>query len=496
MRASADSPLPVDLYRAADVREMDRRAIEEHGLGDGALMERAGAAAFAAMRRRWPAARRIGVVAGGGNNGGDGYVLVRLARAHGLNATVFALREPKAGGDAARAAARFAEAGGRVKPFMDFADGTFDLVVDALMGTGLDRDLQGDFARTVEAINANAAPCFAIDIPSGLHADSGAVMGCAVRAAATITFIGAKCGLFTGRGPVFTGAVDFAGLDVPASVRDGLPPAARRVTEADLRAALPPRERDAHKGKFGHVLIAGGDLGMPGAVRMAAEAALRSGAGLVSVYTRPAHVAAVVGTRPELMCHGGDDADGMAELIDKATVVAVGPGLGQGDFGRTLLARAMAADKPLVVDADGLNLLAAQPAARGNWILTPHPGEAARLLGSSADNVQADRFTAAAELADRYDAVIVLKGAGTIVAAPDRTPALIDRGNPGMAAGGMGDILTGIIAAVLAQTGSPFEAACAGAFAHAAAGDRAAARGERGLAALDLVGELRSVLNP
>ncbi|HET8551203.1 MAG TPA: NAD(P)H-hydrate dehydratase, partial [Gammaproteobacteria bacterium] len=282
---------------------------------------------------------------------------------------------------------------------------------------------------------------------------------------------------------------------VPASVRDGLASAARRVTEADLRTALPPRARDAHKGKFGHVLIAGGDLGMPGAVRMAAEAALRSGAGLVSVYTRPAHVAAVVGTRPELMCHGSDDATGVAELIDKATVVAVGPGLGQGAFGRALLARAMASDKPLVVDADGLNLLAAQPTARGNWILTPHPGEAGRLLGSSADDVQADRFGAASELADRYNAVVVLKGAGTIVAASDRTPALIDRGNPGMAAGGMGDILTGIIAAVLAQTGSPFDAARVGAFAHAVAGDRAAADGERGLAALDLVSELRSVLN-
>ncbi|HET8552318.1 MAG TPA: NAD(P)H-hydrate epimerase, partial [Gammaproteobacteria bacterium] len=257
--SGADYSLPVDLYRAADVREMDRRAIEEHGLGDGELMERAGAAAFAAMRRRWSAARRIGVVAGGGNNGGDGYMVARLARAHGLEATVFALREPKAGTDAARAVGQYADAGGGVGSLENFTGGTFDLVVDALMGTGLDRDLQGDFARAVEAINANTAPCFAIDIPSGLHADTGAVMGCAVRAAATITFIGAKCGLFTGRGPAFTGGVDFAALNVPASVRDGLASAARRVTEADLRTALPPRARDAHKGKFGHVLIAGGD---------------------------------------------------------------------------------------------------------------------------------------------------------------------------------------------------------------------------------------------
>lgn len=487
--------MPVNLYRAADVREMDGRAIERYGLGGGRLRERAGAAAYALLREQWPEARRIAVIAGGGNNGGDGYVVGRLAHVRGFDVTMLALREPKSGGDAARAAAAFREAGGRVEAFSSGRAIDTDVIVDAMMGTGLDRALTGDFAQAVARMNAAQVPVFAIDIPTGLHADTGATLGEAVCADCTLTFIGAKCGLFTGHGPAVTGAVRFADLEVPDAVRDGLTPAARRVTDADLRAALRPRRRDAHKGDFGHLLVVGGDRGMPGAVRMVAEAGMRAGAGLVSVFTRPEHVTAVMAGRPELMCRGGDGVDGMADLLHKASVVAVGPGMGRGDFGRDLFAGVLRGDVPLVVDADGLNLLAEAPAARGNWILTPHPGEAARLLGCSTGEVQAGRFAAVRELSARYAATVVLKGAGTLIAAPDEIPALIDRGNPGMAAGGMGDVLTGIVAALWAQKLSPFDAARLGAFVHATAGDRAAAAGERGLAALDLVAELRGVMN-
>lgn len=486
---------PVNLYRAAEVRELDRRAIEDHDIGDGQLMERAGAATFEVVREYWPAASRITIIAGGGNNGGDGYVVARLAHQHGLDVRVLALREPEAGTDAARARNAYREAGGRIGTFSR-SELDADLVIDAIAGTGLNRPLAGDFAGAVDAINASDIPCLAIDIPSGIHADTGAVMGCAVRAAATVTFIGAKCGLLTGQGPAHCGDLHFAGLDVPSNVYAGIEPAARRVTQDDLRAALPPRPRDANKGDFGHVLVVGGDHGMPGAVRMAAEAAMRSGAGLVSVYTRPEHVAAVVGTRPELMCHGGDDASGLDALLERATVVALGPGLGKEDFGRRLFVRMLETDLPLVVDADGLNLLAEKPVKRGHWILTPHPGEAGRLLGCSTAEVQADRFTAVSELASRYDAAVVLKGAGSLIAARGETTALVDRGNPGMAVGGMGDVLTGIVAALLAQGLSHFESARLGAYVHAAAGDRAAAAGERGLAALDLIAALRAVVNP
>lgn len=481
----------VNLYKAADVREMDRHAMEECGFGNGKLMERAGTVAFGLLGSAWPWARRIAVVAGSGNNGGDGYVLARHALAQGLQVAVFAVREAKHD-DAVRAAREYRDAGGLVEAFEGLAEFEPDIIVDALMGTGLDRPLEGDFAQAVEAMNAADAIRFSIDIPSGLNADTGAVMGCAIEAERTITFIGVKCGLLTGHGPAFIGCLDFFDLNMPERIHDGIEPAARRVAESDLSALLPARERDAHKGRFGHVLVLGGDYGTPGAVRMAAESALRAGAGLVSVCTQPEHVTTVVTARPELMCRA---ADGLGALVEKATVIAVGPGLGQGEFGRRLFAAALESGKPLVVDADGLNLLAAEPVERGNWILTPHPGEAGRLLGGAAADVQADRFDAAEKLGKRFNAIVVLKGAGTLVAAPGKMPAIIDRGNPGMASGGMGDILTGIIAAIQAQGCSAFDAARLGAFAHAVAGDRAAASGERGLAALDLVAELRGVVN-
>jgi NAD(P)H-hydrate epimerase len=484
--------LPVKLYSAADVREMDRRAINDHGLGDGRLMERAGRAAFDALRERWPWASRLDVIAGAGNNGGDGYVLARLARKVGFDARVHAVRDAKTE-DAVRAARKLEAAGGDIEPFDFTAMPAADIIVDALMGTGLDRALEGDFAAAVDAINASRAKVLSIDIPSGLNADTGAPMGRAVSADETITFIGMKCGLATGRAPAFTGGLNFAALDVPDAIRAGLQPAACRIDEADIVRALPPRERDAHKGHFGHALVLGGDHGTPGAVRMAGDAALRAGAGLVSVYTRAENVGPIVTARPELMCHADD---GVENLAGRASVIAVGPGLGQGEFGRALLAAALATSKPLIVDADGLNLLARHPVARGNWILTPHPGEAARLLGGAVAEVEADRFAAVRELAERFNAVVVLKGAGTLVAAPGEIPALIDRGNPGMASGGMGDVLTGVIAGLRAQIDNNFEAAKTGAFVHASAGDAAAAGGERGLAALDLMAHLKPSLNP
>ncbi|MDE2140463.1 MAG: NAD(P)H-hydrate dehydratase, partial [Gammaproteobacteria bacterium] len=259
--------------------------------------------------------------------------------------------------------------------------------------------------------------------------------------------------------------------------------------------SLPRRARAAHKGDFGHVLVIGGDHGMGGAPRLSAEAALRSGAGLVSVITRPQHVAGFLAGLPEAMVRGVDDAAEAAGLFERASVIAVGPGLGQGEWGQRLLKRALELPLPLVVDADALNLLAARPLARGNWILTPHPGEAARLLKQSVAEVQQDRLQAAARIAEKFRAVVVLKGAGSIVAAAGEIPAICPHGNPGMAAPGMGDALTGVIAALLAQRLTLPDAARAGVQAHALAGDRAAEAGERGLLARDLIAELRSVLN-
>jgi NAD(P)H-hydrate epimerase len=264
-----------------------------------------------------------------------------------------------------------------------------------------------------------------------------------------------------------------------------------------LHAWLPPRPRDSHKGDNGHVLCIGGDHGSGGAIVLCAQAALRTGAGLASVATRSAHVPALLARQPEAMAHAVESPDALAPLLERADVVAIGPGLGQGEWGSALFASALAAAKPLVLDADALNLIASSPRALpADAIMTPHPGEAARLLGSDVAAVQADRGRAAQALVERYGAVVVLKGAGTIAAAPARVPRIVAAGNPGMATGGMGDLLTGVIAALRAQGLPAFDAASCGALLHAHAGDLAARDGERGLLPSDLLPCLRRCANP
>jgi ADP-dependent NAD(P)H-hydrate dehydratase / NAD(P)H-hydrate epimerase len=490
--------MPRELWTAAQMRELDRRAIEGHGIAGRELMERAGAAALDELLRRWPSSRAITVVCGAGNNAGDGYVVARLGQHAGLAVRVLAVVDPdRLGGDAALACGDFRKEGGTIERW----DGTGDPggdgpIVDALLGTGLDRELAGAFGAAVESINAAGRPVVALDIPTGLHADTGRVMGQAIHAALTVTFIGLKLGLFTGRGPAVAGRVMFAGLDVPAEVARGLEPAARRLDTMVLRDWLRPRQRDAHKGQFGHVLVLGGDEGMGGAARLAGEAALRAGAGLVSVATRPEHVGAILAARPELMCHGIGTPEALAGLLTRATVVAAGPGLGRADWGRGLLAAALASGLPMVLDADALNLLAEAPRRSDLWILTPHPGEAGRLLGSSAAGIEADRPAAVRELRSRYGGVIILKGAGTLVCGAGNSLWLCDRGNPGMASGGMGDVLTGLVAGLAAQCGDLERAACAGVLVHALAADDGATRGERGLIATDLLAAVRTWVNP
>lgn len=492
------SDLPSPLYRADQVRELDRIAIEEFGIPGLSLMTRAGSAAFGILRRYWPAARRLAVVCGPGNNGGDGYVVARLAREAGLEAVVLrvaGVREPE--GDAASARGEALAAGVAEHPLDTAALEGVDLVVDALLGTGLSGEVTGALREAIEMINGSARPVFALDIPSGLGADSGAVLGEAVRAERTMTFIGLKQGLFTGDGPERCGTIHFDGLDVPPEVYHRVKPAAARVGPEQLAASLGARPRNAHKGHFGHVLVVGGDAGMAGAARMAAEAAARVGAGLVSVATRETHAALVSAWRPEIMSHGVENGSELAPLLERASVVAIGPGLGRSAWGRKMFARVLETEKPLVVDADALNLIANEPVKRSGWILTPHPGEAARLLGGRAAEVQADRFAAVRALQARYGGVAVLKGSGTLVADGQGALSVCSAGNPGMASGGMGDVLTGVIAGLLAQ-GLDFGAAARlGTCLHAAAGDRAAEEGgERGLLASDLLNHLRRLANP
>jgi NAD(P)H-hydrate epimerase len=469
------------LYRAEQVGELDRRAIvghgEDHGIEGFELMQRAGSAVFRAIRARYPEAKSLVACCGGGNNGGDGYVVASLAKNAGMEARVIALKNPeKLSGDARRAADAWLDAGGPVSE----PDGEIEteVIVDALLGTGLDREVRDDYAALIESINRSSAPVVAADVPSGLHADTGMPLGTAVRADVTVSFIGRKRGLETGRAADFTGTLLFDDLDVPESVYHDLEPDARRLSPASLARALPPRSRAAHKGALGHVLVFGGDYNMPGAVLLAARAALTSGSGLVSVATRREHSLALAGSLPEAMWADGENGDTLDALVARADVIALGPGLGTSGWSRSVWKRLLQCDLPVVLDADGLNLLVDDGFERENWILTPHPGEAGRLLQVSTADVQRDRFAAVRELAKRYRAVVVLKGAGSLVADPAGQVALCPFGNPAMATAGMGDALTGIIASLVGQgdqsNGLLFGAACAGVVVHALAGDRAA----------------------
>ena len=489
--------LPEALYRAADTRAADQRAASEYGLSGSVLMERAGSVAFALLRERFPRARRIVVVCGPGNNGGDGYVLARLAKEAGLEAAVLSPVD-SAGlkGDAAAAREAWRKIGGTAQAFNVVHLQSCDVIVDALFGTGLGRPLEGAWRAAIEVMNASGRPVFAIDIPSGLHADSGRVLGVAVRAALTLSFIGLKAGLFTGQGREHSGLILFDDLGVPDTVFTGVTPLARRITQRNLHGLLAPRARHAHKGDAGRVLVVGCQPGMPGAVRLTGEAAYRAGAGLVVLATHPAHAMSISAARPELIAYGVHDAQAIQPLLTGTHALAVGPGLGQGEWGRGLWQAALAADKPLVVDADALNLLAAQPTTRADWVLTPHPGEAARLLGVGVADIQSDRFAAARAIAQRYGGVCVLKGSGTVTTSHSEPSIwLCDRGNPGLATGGSGDVLTGVIVTLLAQGLKPIDAARLGVWVHASAGDRVAASGERGIMASDLLAPLRDTIN-
>lgn len=486
------------LYDAAALRAIEAAALD--GADDaGALMARAGQAAWRGVLAHWPQARRLLVVCGPGNNGGDGYVLARLAAEAGRDVQVMRLASDAPRTPLARSACEaFVDAGGRVAIFDGAALPAADVVVDALYGIGLSRAVDGDAAALVRAINAADGAVFSLDVPSGFDADRGSAPGPAVHATRTLQFLAAHIGLQTGDGGDHAGVLSLDGLGVDPVHVAAATPAARRVVVADLAHWLRPRARNSHKGASGRVLCVGGDHGFGGAVLLAAEAALRTGAGLVNVATREAHVAPLLARCPEAMASAvGTDA-ALAGLLESADVVALGPGLGRGAWAHGLYADVLDAAPALVLDADALNLLAGAPRPLPDGtILTPHPGEAARLLGCSTAEVQRDRPAAVRALATRWSAVVVLKGAGTLVAAPGAVPWLIAAGNPGMATGGMGDVLTGVIAALRAQGLAPDAAAVCGALLHAAAGDVAARTGgERGLRPTDLLAALRPLANP
>ncbi len=487
------------LYSVIEVRELERRAESEAGCGSMILMERAGTEALRFIRNRWPAVRHLGILAGPGNNGGDGFALALEAIAAGYTVRVWTVGSQPVG--PGRAMARRLEANPVCVPFgVNGIDDSREpeLWVDALLGIGLNRPPDGLLLAAIDRLNRASAPILSLDIPSGLDGDTGWAPGggaAVVRATATITYLCLKRGLFTGVASQYVGrSLELARLGLPAEWLARSNPSAHLMDVDDLGSFLLPRSRASHKGDWGHLLIAGGGIGFGGAVRLVAEGALRTGAGLVSVVTRPEHVGALIATRPEAMVHGTSSGRIPDALLERATLGVIGCGLGQDRWGRRLWGQMMEWSKPLIVDADGLNLLARSPSRRGDWLLTPHPGEAARLLGVQIEDIEKNRFDACASLVDRFQADVVLKGAGTLVSGSPL--AVCPFGNPGMASGGMGDFLSGIIGGLGAQGLPLARAGALGVLVHALAGDDAAHSGERGLLASDLASFVRARINP
>ncbi|RON30860.1 NAD(P)H-hydrate dehydratase [Pseudomonas brassicacearum] len=484
--------LPDALYSAAQVRALDASLIAA-GTPGFELMQRAARATWRALVRHWPSANELSVVAGHGNNAGDGYLVAVLARRAGWHVRVLAVGDPqRLQGDAALAHAEAVSEGVAIQAWGAQSE-LRGVVLDALLGTGLTGEVRAPYAGAIAAINGSGLPVAAVDIPSGLCADTGRILGAAVRADLTVTFIGLKLGLFTGDAADVVGALVFNDLQASPESFNGIAISARHLTASSL-PRLPGRAPTSHKGRYGHVLLIGGDRGFGGAILLSAQSALRSGAGMVSVATRSEHVPAALARIPEAMVLGTSSANQLMGLLQKVSVLVVGPGLGQASWGRSLLSAAANAPLPQVWDADALNLLAAEHVSLPkDCVITPHPGEAARLLGMSTAQVQADRPAAAHALSKKYTAVVILKGAGSLIASPDGRLAVCHQGHPAMATAGLGDVLAGLVGALLAQGMEAFDAACLAVWLHANAGAQEGKSG-RGLAASDLIPAIRQLL--
>ncbi len=485
------------VYQTAQIRELERLASSRFGITNEVLMERAAKAAFDFMLQRFPGVKRVMIFCGAGNNGGDGYVLAKLAHDHGIHVEVIQVGDhSKHSKEAAAGLSDCQRSGMIINKLKDKLDVKHtDLIVDAICGIGAKDNMRDEVLLAIENIHRANVPVLALDIPTGIHADTGEVLGAAVHAAATVTFIGIKLGLLTGDGASYSGEVVVNDLRLSNSLMELVAPIAEKITLEAYREHLKPRLKNWHKGMSGHVLVIGGAAGFSGAARMAGMAALRVGAGLVSVATDVRNATIMNANCPELMCHGIAKAEELQPLLDKASVIILGPGLGQSPWSISLWMQAMKSSLPMVVDADALTLLAGQPTTGEHWVLTPHPGEAAKLLKVNNSDIQQDRLQAITKMTKAFGGVCVLKGAGTLVSKADAITGVCDKGNPGMATAGMGDVLSGVIGGLLAQGIPAIAAAKLGVAMHAAAGDLAAKDGERGMIATDLLPYLRQLSN-
>jgi ADP-dependent NAD(P)H-hydrate dehydratase / NAD(P)H-hydrate epimerase len=504
------------LVTAEEMRTLDRLTIE-HGTPGHVLMERAGSGATQVLLECFPRMRRKGrravIVAGRGNNGGDGFVIARLLRRRGVRTDV-ALLAPAAdiAGDAERQLRAYRRGRGPLHEILSSADlGVLqrmmqgaDLAVDAIFGTGLSKPVHGVHAEAIELLNASGVPVFAVDIPSGLNADTGLPMGTAVQAEATATFGFAKIGQALYPGARYCGRLAVVDIGIAPEAIAAQPPRAALLEPTDAARLVPVRGPDAHKGDCGHVLVIAGSFGKTGAAQLAARAAGRAGAGLVTLVAPASLYPIYAGGTLEAITATLPDDDGrirfdevqLAALLEGKTAVVIGPGIGTHDgAARTVRWLLANSELPIVIDADAITVLAGEAAvlrvSRARPLLTPHPGEMSRLLGTVTAAVQSDRAGVTRRFAVEHNCTLLLKGARTVIGHADGWLWVNPTGNPGMASGGMGDVLSGILGGLLAQGLSPPEAACLGAYLHGDVADRIAADGEIGLQASDVIAGLR-----
>ncbi|MCA0402968.1 MAG: NAD(P)H-hydrate dehydratase [Proteobacteria bacterium] len=484
----------IALYETHEIRQAEQLAASLN-LDSDTLMLRAAKAAFSLIKKLYPSAKSIAVFCGSGNNGGDGYVLARLLKNAGYFVQINQYKTAEKLKDSARQAAIEAIAAQvAIQELDDPIDAETDLIVDALLGIGLKGEVSGALLMAINQINDALLPVLSLDVPSGLDADTGESLSATVKASQTITFIGRKIGLLTLDGVDYCGELFCDDLEL-GSCLDSIKPKAYLLDDS-LNDLLKPRLKNSHKGHFGHLLVIGGNYGMPGSICLSAEAAFRVGVGAVTIATTSLYAGQVLANLPEAMIYGIDETKDLDTLLQRATVCLIGPGLGEDEWAKSTFNHVLSAQLPMVIDASALRLLANNAQHDDNWILTPHPGEAAALLNCTKDEVQANRTEALVNLQDRYGGSIILKGAGSMVIGVDGKKYLCDRGNPGMATAGMGDVLSGVIAGLLAQKISLDEAAQLGVYLHARAGDLAASTlGERGLKASDLMPYLHFLAN-
>lgn len=462
------------------------------------LMKKAAQAAFRFILNKWPKARHWLIICGPGNNGGDGYCIAAHARLAGYHVTVYSpatAKEKKIASPASDARQQWLDIGGEICADPYCWPTSVDLIVDGLLGTGCRCSPSQSLMQVIDKINQAQCPILSLDVPSGLVADTGTLSGNTVKATATLTFLAFKPGLLTGRARDFTGQLHIAHLGA-----DALPlyhkTSTRCLDVQDLSFWLKPRAATAHKGEMGKLVIIGGNEGTAGAVRLSGESALRSGAGLVRVLTHPNNILPLITARPELMPAPLND-DNLGAGLAWGDFIVIGPGLGTDEIAKAAIKRVTKSKIPQLWDADALNFLAIEPNTSQNRILTPHPGEAARLLNCTVEEIEDDRLAAAQAICQRYGGVVVLKGAGTVIVNQQGETRIVATGNPGMATAGMGDVLCGVIAAMVGQKLSLFDAACAAVVAHGSAADYCVTEsGMRGLLASDLFLPLRRIVNP